>query len=69
MSGSTPIANAPTTPVMIPATLLVEGVLGPRALSHSPPPHATTGIKNLINAIKGLNCRMDTAAIVKRFEW
>ena len=72
MSGPTPIANAPTDTVLVPATPmtpLMAGVPGPRALFHSSPPPTTTEIKNLFNAIKGLNRRMDAAAIIKEFEW
>ena len=72
MSGSTPAANAPTALVMVPATPgtpLVAGFPAPRALFYSPLPPATTEIKILVNAINGMNRMMDTAAIVKEFEW
>ena len=72
MSGSTPATNAQTGPVLVPAipmTPLVAGIPGPRDLFHSPPPPATTEIRNLVNTMKGLNHRMDAAAIIKEFDW
>ena len=69
MSGTTPAASVQDAPVLVPATPLAARGPGSRTLTYSPPPPTTTESKNLVNAIKGLNCSIDAAAIIKEFEW